>query len=338
MTDKDLEKTIDQSGASEAEPQILLNNIGKVVDPTVVIDEADRTVLLTENETIIIEKEHMIDVPPKNRPRKVYGGMWGPIEIATAGSALLAVIASILLYVFVVVPSNNEVENNRVRLSSLEKEMISAREKYGNISNTKTEVAKLLSSVSDFESNYLPVAANGRTALYQRVNGLIASYGLVNTTGPDYAPLEIADLGQGNQVEEERGKSKFKSIFPGVYVTTTLEGPYQNLRRFIRDVETANEFVVISSVELEPSDAEQNTNQKVNPTQASIPNGGFTDPTRGGFPGANTSVVIQPATQPGLPNRSGGRTHGATVRLRLEMAAYFRRPNAATPITEDVAR
>lgn len=336
MTDKDLEKTINQDGSNDAEPKILVNDIGQAVDPTVVIDEADRTVLLTENETIVIEKEQRIDIAPKNRPRKVYGGMWGPIEIAAAGAALLALIASILLYVFAVVPSNNEVENNRVRLSSLEKEMISAREKYGNISNTETEVAKLLSSVGDFESNYLPVAANGRTALYQRVNGLIASYGLVNTTGPDYAPLEIADQGQGNQEQEERGKSKFKSIFPGVYVTTTLEGPYQNLRRFIREIETANEFVVISAVELEPSEAEQKTDQKVNPTQAGIPNGGFTDPARGGFPGANTSGLIQPVAQSGLPNKSGGRTHGATVRLRLEMAAYFRRPNAAPPITEGV--
>ncbi len=336
MSEKDFDKTLAQDGQNDAEPKILVNETGQAVDPTVVIDEADRTVLLTENETIVIEKEQRIDIAPKNRPRKVYGGMWGPIELATAGAALLALIASILLYVFAVVPSNNEVESNRVRLSSLEKEMISAREKYGNISNTETEVAKLLSSVGDFESNYLPVAANGRTALYQRVNGLIASYGLVNTTGPDYAPLEIADQGQGNQVEEERGKSKFKSIFPGVYVTTTLEGPYQNLRRFIREIETANEFVVISAVELEPSEAEQKTDQKVNPTQAGIPNGGFTDPTRGGFPGANTSGLIQPVAQSGLPNKAGGRTHGATVRLRLEMAAYFRRPNAAPPTTEGV--
>lgn len=338
MSEKDFDKTLAPDGTHADEPKILVNETGQAVDPTVVIDEADRTVLLTENETIVIEKEQRIDIAPKNRPRKVYGGMWGPIEIGTAGAGLLALIASILLYVFAVVPSNNEVENNRVRLSSLEKEMISAREKYGNISNTETEVAKLLSSVSDFESNYLPVAANGRTALYQRVNGLIASYGLVNTTGPDYAPLEIADQGQDNQAEEERGKSKFKSIFPGVYVTTTLEGPYQNLRRFIREIETANEFVVISAVELEPSDAEQKTDQKVNPTQAGIPNGGFTDPTRGGFPGANTSGLIQPVAQSGLPNKSGGRTHGATVRLRLEMAAYFRRPNAAPPITEVVPR
>ncbi len=336
MNEKDHEKTINQDGSNDVEPKILVNEYGQAVDPTVVIDEADRTVLLTENETIVIEKQHLVDIPPKNRPRKVYGGMWGPIEIATAGAAMLAVMAAILLYIFVVVPSNREIENNRVRLSSLEKELVSAREKYGNISTTETQVAVLLSSVSDFESRYLPIAANGRTALYQRINGLIAGYGLVNTTGPDYSPLEIADQSKGNQTEEERGKSKFRSLFPGVYVTTTVEGPYVNLRRFIRDIETGNEFVVISAVDLEPSETEQKGGQPNNPTQAgsSFP----ANPTLDGYPVSNTSIPIQPAAQTVLPNSARGKTHGSTVRLRLEMAAYFRRPNAAPVEPEAIPR
>lgn len=329
MTDKDLEKTIDQNGP-DSEPQILRNELGHAVDPTVVIDEANRTVVLTENETFVIEKEHMIDIAPKNRPRKVYTGMWGPVEIATAGAAMLAIVASVLLYVLLVVPSNNELENSRLRRASLEKEMISAREKYGNISNTETEVARVLSSVTDFESRYLPVAATGRTALYQRINGLIASYGLVNTTGPEYAPLDLFDPNK-NPNEEERGKAKFKSIFPGVYVTTTLEGPYVNIRRFIREMETGNEFVVISAVELEPSETEQKDGPQANPAQAStaVP----FNPTQGPMPPANTSIRIQPAAPVAQQlSGSGGRTRGSTVRLRLEMAAYFRRPNAAPPV------
>ena len=329
MNEKDLENTIKQ----DSEPTILTNDIGKVLDPTVVIDEADRTVLLTENETIIIEKEHLIDIPPKNRPRKVYGGMWGPVEIATAGAAMLAVIAAILLYVFFVVPSNRELENNRVRLTTLENELIATRAKYGSISNVETEVAKLLTSVSDFESNYLPIATNGRTALYQRINGLIAGNGLVNTTGPDYAPLEIVDQNEGSKNDEERGKSKFRSLFPGVYVTTTVEGTYGSLRKFLSELETGNEFMIVSAVELEPSDTEQKGGQQNNPAQSGIP----ADPTAG-FPVTNTSAPFQQPAQIALPNSQRGKTHGTTVRLRLEMAAYFRRPNAIPVVTEAVPR
>jgi len=56
---------------------------------------------------------------------------------------------------------------------------------------------------------------------------LIRGYGLVNTSGPDYAPLEIVDQNATQETDEERGRAKFRSLFPGVYVTVTLEGSYK---------------------------------------------------------------------------------------------------------------
>ena len=122
----------------------------------------------------------------------------------------------LLVYVFVVVPSNREVANNRLRLANLESELASSREKYGSIESTQSQVSVLLSSVSEFESRYLPPAATGRTALYERINGLIASYGLVNTTGPDFVPLDPADDAQGKQADDEKGKAKFEACSPCV--------------------------------------------------------------------------------------------------------------------------
>ncbi len=334
MSDQDLNKHV-PGQPEEKEPVILRNDQGQPLDPTVVVDEPDRTVLLTEDETIVIDKDHPIDIPPKNRPRKVYSGMWGPVEIGVLGAGLLAVLGAVLLYVFFVVPSNRELENNRTRLDRLDKELTSAKEKYGNMSNVETRVAQLLSSVNDFEAQNLPVPTNGRTALYQRINGLIFSYGLINSNGPDYSPLEILD--KGKQQEEQGGKSKFRSFFPGVYVSMTVEGPYANLRRFISDIETGSEFVVISAVELEPSDSKEKPDGA---TQASTDAGGFPsagqDPTTaypGGY-GSNSSVRSQPAGQGSLPNSARGKTHGSVVSLRLEMAAYFRRPGAA-PVGTD---
>src|SRR5215204_3662433 len=106
--------------AEETKPEILRNEIGKVIDPTVVVDEADRTVLLTDNETIVIEKEPHLDLPPVNRPRKVYQGMWGPVEIGVLGAGMLAVLGVILLYIFFVIPSNRELESKRARVGALE--------------------------------------------------------------------------------------------------------------------------------------------------------------------------------------------------------------------------
>lgn len=312
---------------NHGEAKILVNEYGSTIDSTVVIEEADRTVLLTDNETIIFPKEQNIDIVPKNRPRKVYGGMWGQTEIATVGLASLAILAVVLLYLLLVVPSKRELEQNRAERDRIERDLVSARAKYGDITSTETQVSKLVTSVDDFESRYLPAAGNGRTSLYQRINGLISGYGLVNTSGPDYSPLEVADQ-QGSQSDDERGRSKFRSLFPGVYVTMTVEGSYQNLRRFLREIEAGNEFVVVSSVEIEPTDSQKKDDPSLPPSARASASG----------PGSESAFGL-----PGMPNPNAapvraqagprGKTHGETVSLRLEMAAYFRRPITVVPET-----
>lgn len=313
----------------DTEPQIEVNDYGTTKDSAVVIEEPTRTVLLTETETIVIDKPTHIEITPANRPRKVYKGMWGPTEIAAAGVALLTILGVAALYLFFVVPSNNELEQARIDRDRLERERTNAQSKYSNITSTEEHVTKLLTSVDDFESTHLPLAANGRTALYQRINSLINGYGLVNTNGPDFAPLEtLAEPANGTAQEqsEESGRARFQSLFPGVYVTMTVEGSYQNLRRFMREIETGNEFVLISSVELEPSDSQ--TKRENPPQQTGSPSG-----AGGSAPGYGQ----QP--QSAQPRRERGRTVGEVVSLRLELAAYFRRPNiVAAPGMETPAQ
>lgn len=274
-----------------------------------------------ENDAEAIESTPVTQLDPtlyQRRPRKVNAGMWGVPEIAAVAiGGIVVVSALVVLFVFVI-PSNREVTKNRAEANRLGDELVSAQSKYGQITDTKTRVSELLSSVDDFEVRFLPIATNGRTSIYQRINGLISAYGLINTTGPDYQPLETIDRNDGNnQSEEERGRERFRSLFPGVYVTMTLEGSYQNLRRFIRDIETGNEFVIVSSVELAPSDTEQKKSES-QPQTSTIqfdPNTG--QPINRGPVGG----VVEPANKP------KGKMHGEVVSLRLEMAAYFRRAN-----------
>lgn len=323
----------------EETTRIVVNDYGATKDSTVVVEEPNRTVVLTENETIVMEKIPSIDAVPKNRPRKVYAGMWGNAEIATVGVALLAVLTTILLYVFFVIPAKKELDTNRAERDRIERELLTARGKYGSITTTEERVKELKTSVSDFEARYLPNATIGKTALYQRINGLIAAYSLVNTTGPDYAPLEV-DSRQAIEVSQtESGKSKFQSLFPGDYVTMTVEGSYQNLRRFLREIETSDQFVIISAVELEPAEGGDKKNksqvaqnqpdkpQTMNPN----PYAGVNNPSQP-YTGMNPPNQPQQITQAPV-NR--GKTYGETVSLRLEMAAYFRRPNFA-PVPETI--
>ena len=275
---------------------------------------------------------------PPNRPRKVYAGMWGGPEIGAVSAGVLAVLMALVAYFFWVVPSSSLLVKNKAEADRLETELASAKAKYGEITSTETQVGKIVESIDDFEARFLPVRTSGQAALYQRLNALISAYGLVNTTGPDYVPLETNDANADSQTEEERGRSKFKSIYPGVYATMTLEGSYQNLRRFIREIETGREFIVVSAVELAPSDSEKRSGQNAsdpsrqpatsapNPINPANPIPGMVDPRS--IPG-----FVQPVAPQGQSRASAkqqGKTHGETVSLHIELAAYFRRAIAAT--------
>lgn len=283
--------------------------------------------------------ETVVVTVPVNRPRKVYSGMWGSLEIGAVAAGALVLAAVVMVYFFWVIPSNRELISNRSEADRLEGELVSARSKYGQITNTQTKVGELVSSVDDFETQYLPLPTNGQAALYQRLNGLIDAYGLVNTTGPDYAPLETADQNVGQQTDEQKGRAKFRSLYPGVYVSTTLEGSYQNLRRFIREIETGREFIVISAIELAPSEGEKQKDQtKPDQTQNAAANTAV--PVKPTFGAPNTRVFPptfgQAGTfnQPAVKPSAKGKMHGETVSLHIELAAYFRRPGFVPPAAQ----
>lgn len=301
-----------------SEPEIIVNPN----DGAVAVEEDGRTVFLTENETIIVEKPPRIDLPPANRPPRVNLGMWGKTEIAAVGIASLTILAAIFVYLAFTLPAKRELERNKSTRDRLETELASAREKYGNITNTETQVAKLLGSVEDFETRYLPVASVGQTSLYQNLNSMIAAHGLINTSGPDYSPLETADGTRNGETEDERGRARLRSLFPGTYVTLTVEGPYANIRRFIRDLETSRDFIVIGSVELAPAESQSVKGQNSTSPQSVGEKG---QSVNAGF----GSVVTRPLNPQPTPPR--GKTQGDIVSLRIEMAAYYRRP-AEMPI------
>ncbi len=280
---------------------------------------------VVEVETVVVETQPEVDVLPP-RPRKVYAGMWGTPEIAAVAVSSMVVLLVIVIYFFWVVPSDRELARNISEAERLESEVESARSKYGEITDTQTQVEKLVGSVDDFESRFLPISTTGQTALYQKLNGLIAAYGLTNTSGPDYAPLETSDINSGDSSSDEKGRSKYRSLYPGVYVSTTVEGSYQNLRRFIREIETGRDFIIVSAVELAPTDKQGTGGAAAQPNVVEV-RPTFDRPNTQGFPGMNNPAAQAPARP-----QAQGKTHGETVSLRIELAAYFRRPNF-TPAT-----
>jgi len=336
MSENEMTPPPEDPRTATPETEMSVNQYGRTKDSAVVIDEADRTVLLTADQTVVFEKEPAVDIVPKNRPRTVYAGMWGRNEIATVTLGIFALLVLAILYFFLVVPSNRQLARHRDELDNLSADQMAADARFGDITSTETQVTKLISSEENFETNYLPPMASGRNELYQRLNGLIAAYGLVNTAGPDYSPLDASEkqqqTGEQSQQENERtGRDRFRSLFPGIYVSMTVEGSYQNIRRFIKELESGRDFVVVSTVQLEPSD---NTDKEGNSPAVQQPVQ-QQQPAASGFPAVNPGMRVNPNPNAGpqvtqvdnLRPGDRGKTHGQIVSLHLELAAYFRRPN-----------
>lgn len=262
----------------------------------------------------------------KKLKRRINNGAFGSTEILVIGFAVFCFVCSILFYVLVTLPTESDLKKNIALRDQLQRELDSESQKYRNFTSTENQVSSLIKSVEDFESRFLPVADIGKHSIYQRLNYLMSIYNLVNTSGPEYSPLEIKM--QQSQTDE-RGRARFQNIFPGIYITMTVEGPYQNLRRFIRDIEAGDQFLIITSIELQPSqtdtgESKQTTESSYNQSNQTFTNQPFSRPSEiNQTSRAFTSQQKQPFEQ--KLDKPKGKLIGETVSLKIELVSYFRR-------------
>ena len=238
-----------------------------------------------------------------------------PELIGLSVAALLALL-TIFAYLYFLAPAHS-----RRDLAQLERDRLQGQVRASQMGIKEDETAratvdKINASLNDFEGNWLAAPGSGRLSLYAELNELIRSNGLRNTSGPSYTTLE--PLGTKGQVQptvsaEQQSNAKWQSVYPGISVSVTVEGPYQSVRHFVRDIEMSRQFLIINAVELEgvtqSSAATQETSIVRTPT-----------PARGS----------RTAAPPGVAQPAGGR--GTLVSLRLDLATYFSRAGSEKPV------
>ena len=213
------------------------------------------------------------------------GKMFGVAEVAALAGSCFVLALVLMSYLYFLVPA-------RSRISSLNydrKQLQTNLEKLDGVvdkeQTTQQRVEKIAASLNNFEAENLLRQDQGRMELYEELNQLIIKNGLRNTSGPTYTTLDPAGT------KSTSGKSvvtKWQSFYPGIAVMVTVEGDYQNVRRFIQDIERSKQFVVINEVELQRA------------TQTNAP------------ASADDSA---PSASP----------RGSLVSLQLNMATYFQR-------------
>lgn len=223
-------------------------------------------------------------------------GIVGPAELAAlAGSGLILVLV-IVSYLYFLVPARSRVETLKLERSRLQSQLTTSQGMVREGQTTEATVNSITQSLDDFESKRLVSSNAGRMSLYDTLNQLIRKNSLRNTSGPTYTPLDPAGQ-KSASTGAKSASAKWQSIYPGIAISVTVEGPYQNLRRFVRDLEMDKQFIIINSVELESASE----------TNAPAAEEGGTTPT----------------------------ARGSLVSLRLEMATYFQLSSGSASI--DVA-
>ena len=232
-----------------------------------------------------------------------------PEVIALAASALLLVVA-LASYFLLLRPQRARLVALQTEQERLDRQLRDARSQ-GQVGETaQASVERILASIQKFEGEHLSAnAAGSTTAVIEELNTLIHRHDLRISGGLTFTPFEVQTAGQQQQQRSATGVSKpIQNVFPGIGVSVSVEGSYLGLRRFIRDVEDDARFVVINAVELE----------------------GVTDAT------ARFTSPIEGAETPGETPAPSAR--GTVVALRLDMAAYFRRPGTAAEAATPASR
>lgn len=230
----------------------------------------------------------------------------GLSELAGLAGAAILLLVTIVAYFYFYLPAQSRLKSAELERARLQGVVRASQDNLQQGITVTEQVDRITGSMKGFESNYLANPAAGRMSLYTTLNELMKSNGLRNTAGPSYTPLD--PIGTRTQVQptasaEKQSNAKWQTIYPGIAVSVTVEGPYQRVRHFVRDIESSRQFLIINAVELETV-------------------------TQSGVPVESPVVLPGRGLAPEAAGGAGGR--GTLVSLRLEMATYFQRPEAAS--------
>ncbi len=243
---------------------------------------------MIEKRTVDTSSFHLPDFKARIQRFRMSGrnGMFGVAEIIAVSGSLFILLVVLLSYFYFLVPAGSRLQGLQVERTRLQNLTRDSEQTVLKGLDSRAMIEKISSSLDDFENGRLLSPNQGRMGLYEELNQLIRKNGLRNTSGPSYTPLEPVGS-KKSATGSKSANSKWQSVYPGISVSLTVEGTYQNLRRFIRNVEASNQFIIINAIELEKA-TETNT----------------------------------PVAAEGSPTAS---PRGSLVSLRMDMATYFQR-------------
>ena len=170
------------------------------------------------------------------------------VGLACSGIILVAVIVS---YFYFLTPARARLKSIQEENARLRTRIVAAQQGVDLNASPQATVEDINQSLDRFEREALLMRSQGRLDLYAKLNDMIRRHKLRNTAGPVYATLEPLGGPGAPATAARAGNARWQSLYPGISISVTVEGPYPNLRRFLTEVETSRHFIVINAVEFE---------------------------------------------------------------------------------------
>lgn len=164
-----------------------------------------------------------------------------------AAFALLALTAG--AYFFYLAPARaryTALQNERAQLQRLLLEATKGRQQDDN---TQATVSSILASLEKFEAEKLDFREQASAEVVEELNLKTKRHSLTRAQFSFTYQDERAAAGQSAGAASPSAKRQ--QVFPGIDVSLTVDGPYPNLRRFVRDIEASPRLIVINGVQLE---------------------------------------------------------------------------------------
>ncbi|HEY0546101.1 MAG TPA: GspMb/PilO family protein [Pyrinomonadaceae bacterium] len=212
----------------------------------------------TEKTATVGREQLRVRVEQLRRSRQ--HGMFGVPELVGLAASGLMLLAVVFAYFYFLTPAQARSKAIEAERAHLQERLRVAEAGINPNASLQASVDEINQSLEKFESEALMQRATGRMDLYGELNAMMRKHGLRNTAGPVYTALDALGSPGAPTTAAKTGSARWQSLYPGIGIAVTVEGPYANLRRFLREVEASKQFIIINAVELEGvSDANSQT-------------------------------------------------------------------------------
>jgi len=151
----------------------------------------------------------------------------------------VALLANAAIYALVVYPSSGRVVRAEQQEQASLQELASAQREFGAATRTQRDKARAEQDLQTFYNDVLPAdMAGARRATYLHLSRLARDAGL------EYQ-RRLED-----SREPKAGDQDTKATLARFDITMVLEGDYEGVRQFLRDVEASDGFIVIDNIGL----------------------------------------------------------------------------------------